>query len=97
MEGHIIGARKCPPEFITSLNNDEELVIDKLEYEDWTIRDQTLLGWLYNYIEPDVASEFVGYETSKDCEKSVWSNMNGVTHMLQNHLSSYTLPYGDHL
>ena len=36
------------------------------DYENWATQDQILLGWLYNSINVEVASEVMGNETSKD-------------------------------
>ncbi|TXG48382.1 hypothetical protein EZV62_027676 [Acer yangbiense] len=74
MEGYITGAKKCPPEFIiTDLEQEaDETLEENPEYEDWIVHDQILLGWLYNSMEPDVASEVIGSETSKD----LWESIN---------------------
>ncbi|EEF39494.1 conserved hypothetical protein [Ricinus communis] len=71
MEGRIIGTRKCPLEFVTLVNDEEETIADNPKYEDWAIHDQILIGWLYNSIEPDVASKIMEYETSKDLLESI--------------------------
>ncbi|KAK0581835.1 hypothetical protein LWI29_018538 [Acer saccharum] len=74
MEGYITGAKKCPPEFIITYLEQEadETLEENLEYEDWIVHDQILLGWLYNSMEPDVAFEVIGNETSKD----LWESIN---------------------
>lgn len=36
------------------------------EYEAWLVVDQLLLGWLYNSITPEIATQLMGFERSKD-------------------------------
>ncbi|KAI9198055.1 hypothetical protein LWI28_009229 [Acer negundo] len=74
MEGYITGAKKCPPEYIiTNLEQEDDKTLEENpEYEDWIVHDQILLGWLYNSMEPDVASEVIKNETSKD----LWESIN---------------------
>lgn len=36
------------------------------EYETWIAVDQLLLGWLYNSMSPEIATQAIGYQTSKD-------------------------------
>lgn len=70
LEGYITGSKPCPPEFIKPEKDesDEGELVENPDFEDWMVRDQILLGWLYNSMEPDVASEVMGFETSK----SLW-------------------------
>ncbi|KAL5543220.1 hypothetical protein UlMin_010930 [Ulmus minor] len=67
MEGFITDAKECPPEFIevTEEGADEAELKENPEHENWVAQDQVLLGWLYNSIDIEVASELIGYETSK--------------------------------
>lgn len=36
------------------------------EYESWMAVDQLLLGWLYNSMTPEVATQVMGFENSQD-------------------------------
>ncbi|KAK0599392.1 hypothetical protein LWI29_004859 [Acer saccharum] len=68
LEGFIIGTKTCPPEFLSSAienSTDVEVHLNP-DYEYWVTQDQNLLGWLYNSIDVEVASEVIGNETSKD-------------------------------
>ncbi|KAI9182401.1 hypothetical protein LWI28_024967 [Acer negundo] len=67
MERFITGAKQCPPEFteVTGEEFIETELEDNPDYEEWIVQDQILLGWIYNSIDIDVATELMGYETSK--------------------------------
>lgn len=74
LEGYFTGVKICPPEFNEKTVQDSETlqVTSNPEYEDWYAQDQMLLGWLYNTIEPTVASELMGYDTSR----KLWNATN---------------------
>ena len=74
LEGFITGSKKCPPEFITTIeeNGDAEIG-ENPAYEEWVVQDQILLGWLYNSMEPDLAAEVMGNETSQELWEAVKS------------------------
>ena len=67
IEGFITGAKECSPEFIEVIEEgaDEAELKENPEYENQVAQDQVLLGWLYKSIDIEVASELIGYETSK--------------------------------
>ena len=66
LEWFITGTKKCPLEFVATGKGDDAELSENPEYENWVVQDQILLGWLYNFIEPDLAAEILGNETSKE-------------------------------
>ncbi|KAL5563628.1 hypothetical protein UlMin_033375 [Ulmus minor] len=71
LEGFIKGTKECPPEFIIKEDFGFEEVHLNPDYENWIAQDQTLLGWLYNSINVEVASEVMGNESSEDLWKAL--------------------------
>jgi hypothetical protein len=73
MEGFITGAKQCPLEFIevTIEGAIKSELQNNPEYENWVAQDQILLGWIYNSIDIEVASELMGYETSKQLWEAI--------------------------
>ncbi|KAL5583388.1 hypothetical protein UlMin_015830 [Ulmus minor] len=75
LEGFITGAAKCPSQFITTAEEGDSIgVVENPDYEEWVVQDQILLGWLYNSMEADLATEFMGSETSRE----LWESMKSL-------------------
>lgn len=60
LNGIIFGTKQCPEMFIHE--GDEEGL--NSAFEDWTTIDQLLLGWLYNAMTVEVASQIIGRRIS---------------------------------
>lgn len=88
LEGYITGAKICAPEFTEETKQRIEYVqvTTNLEFEDWFAQDQMLLGWIYNTIEPVVASELMGYETSQQ----LWTAINNLFGVKQDPMLCFT-------
>ncbi|KAI9198964.1 hypothetical protein LWI28_025163 [Acer negundo] len=73
LEGFITRTQKCPPKYVPATVSGEvsDEVQEYPKHEEWVIHDQILLGWLYNSIEPNVVSEVMCSETSKDLWDSI--------------------------
>lgn len=56
LEGHILGSKICPQQFIS----EEAKVKTNPAFEEWTATDQLLLGWIYNTLKPDITSQVIG-------------------------------------
>lgn len=56
LDGFIFGTKQCSEIFINE--GDKEQL--KSTFEDWTTIDQLLLGWLYNTMIVEVASQVIG-------------------------------------
>lgn len=80
---YLTGAKKCPSKHLTEANassSTKEETNDRLinpSYESWVAVDQLLLGWLYNSMTSDVATQVMGFQTSKDLWEVV-QNLFGV-------------------
>lgn len=62
LEGFITGKNLCPPETITSATGSEP----NPKFEEWTVMDQLLLGWLYSSLSVDVAAQLIDCKTSRE-------------------------------
>ncbi|KAI9178083.1 hypothetical protein LWI28_022537 [Acer negundo] len=106
MEEFITGAKQCPHEFI-EVTGEESIkteLEDNPDYEEWIVQDQILLGWIYNSIDIDVASELMGYETSKqlwDAIRDLFGVKNRSNVVLYkrefNHLKKGNIKMGEYL
>lgn len=58
--------------FLTIGGIEDVQVVVNPEYREWFAHDQNLLSWIYNLIEPLVASELICYETFRQ----LWDTIN---------------------
>lgn len=65
LNGYILRTKECPTQFIT----ENQSTSVNPSYKEWVSTDQLLSGWIYNTLTPDVASQLIGYATSKE----LWS------------------------
>ncbi|KAL5546518.1 hypothetical protein UlMin_006205 [Ulmus minor] len=65
LEGLILGTMPCPSATTTVVSTGgTTTTLPNPEYELWMSKDQLVLGWLYNSIQPKVASRVMGHKTS---------------------------------
>lgn len=67
LDGYIFGTMKCLE--MTIGEGDEESL--NPAFDDWTTIDQLLLGWLYNTMTIDVASQVIRCHTSAELWRAV--------------------------
>lgn len=60
LDGYISSVKKCPQPLISE---GAEMKTDPA-FEEWNAVDQLLLGWIYNAITPELASQVIGCKTS---------------------------------
>lgn len=62
LEGYIMGTKKCPEEFVT------EGAVTRVNpaWEEWIATNQLLLGWIYNTLTSEIASQLIGSKTSNE-------------------------------
>ncbi|KZV37830.1 hypothetical protein F511_10860 [Dorcoceras hygrometricum] len=66
LDGYVLGTKLCPPEFLPRTTPGSTVKIPNPEYEEWLSNDQLLLGWLYNTMSSDIASQLMRKATSKE-------------------------------
>ncbi|KAL5569822.1 hypothetical protein UlMin_026397 [Ulmus minor] len=93
LDGFIKGTKECPPEFIIKEDSGFEEVHLNPDYENWIAQDQTLLGWLYNSIDVEVAYEVMGNESSEDLWKAL-ETLFGTMKKLADNLALAGQPIG---
>lgn len=62
LDGYIFGTKECPEKFITEGSTKK----NNPAYEEWSTTDQQLLGWLFNSMTEEVATQLLHCETSKE-------------------------------
>lgn len=60
MEGYVLSTKSCPPKLISEGSE----MKSNPAYEEWVSSDQLLLGWIYNTLTPEIASQLIGCGTS---------------------------------
>lgn len=60
MEGYLLGTKHCPPKTIA----EGTMIKPNPAYKEWVSFDQLLMGWIYNTLTPNIASQLIGYTTS---------------------------------
>lgn len=48
LDGHVLGSKPCPPEFLPRTTPGSTVKIPNPEFEEWVSNHQLLLGWLYS-------------------------------------------------
>lgn len=69
LEGHLTGKDECPEHSIIIPPSEDEpkgLTLPNQEHDIWLAADQLLVGWLYNSMIAEVASQVTGYDTAKN-------------------------------
>lgn len=62
LDGYILGTKKCPEEYITE-GSDKKT---NPAYDEWVANDQQIIGWLFNSMTEDIATQLLHCETSKE-------------------------------
>lgn len=57
-----MGSKACPPQFISE---EAEIKLNPA-YEEWVATNQLLLGWIYNTLTPEIASQLIGCKSSHE-------------------------------
>lgn len=74
LEGHLSGKIPAPEMTIVlppSEDEPEGLKIPNPEYDIWLAADQLLVGWLYNSMTPEIATQVMGHDEAKKLWDSV--------------------------
>lgn len=79
LEGHLTGDKPCPEKYQQQKTATTEaessgggssssttVKVVNPQYESWNAIDQLLLGWLYNSMAAEVATQVLGFENEKD-------------------------------
>ncbi|KAL2475606.1 Uncharacterized protein Adt_36342 [Abeliophyllum distichum] len=68
LEGHILGTKMCPPEFVaTQIIGEARTNVEMIpnpQYTQWMSIDQLLIGWLYSSMTPEIAMRVMGSSSS---------------------------------
>ncbi|XP_022842004.1 uncharacterized protein LOC111365701 [Olea europaea var. sylvestris] len=76
LEGHILGTKLCPLEFISTQTTGEAgasvKVTQNPQYSQWMFIDQLLIGWLYSSMTPEIAMRVMGSSNSNQ----LWTTVN---------------------
>ncbi|KAI4297258.1 hypothetical protein L6164_037153 [Bauhinia variegata] len=70
LDGYILGTKPCPEPFITNERGHQP----NPAYEEWVTTDQLLLGWLFNSMTSDIATQLLHCETSQQ----LWEAVQGL-------------------
>lgn len=85
LEGYLTGEKPWSSRFIPKKTNGEEESSAatssgaeteaeqqlNLAFDAWVAVNQLLLGWLYNYMSPEIATQVMGFQNSKDLWEAV--------------------------
>ncbi|KAL5577155.1 hypothetical protein UlMin_018854 [Ulmus minor] len=80
LDAYLLGSLPCPPELIlvepiTQGKAGVGLKLN-LEYEQWVVNDQLLMGWLYGSINESITTQVIGCLTSTNLWKAL-ENLHG--------------------
>ncbi|KAK0579962.1 hypothetical protein LWI29_034062 [Acer saccharum] len=76
LDGFLSGTRSCPPKFLLIKPTGSRLRLN-LDYKEWVVNDQLLMGWLYRSITEMVATQVMGSTTSTNLWKAL-ENLYGI-------------------
>lgn len=74
LEGHLTGSTPCPEHSIEIPPHDDEpkgLLLPNPEHDIWLTADRLLVGWLYNSMTPQVATQVMGHDEAKALSESI--------------------------
>lgn len=81
LEGYLTGDKSCPSKFVTQEFDVSErssaVTATTVEqrpnpaYQSWVAVDQLVLEWMYNSMSPEIATQVMGFQTSKELWEAV--------------------------